>query len=105
MRISDWSSDVCSSDLRTCMQFRAAVMHAANAPLTIETVETAPLEPNDVLVRIGAARICHTDLEVLSGEIRYPMPMVLGHEASRSEGRRGGNEGVSNGGFWWSRYH
>ena len=64
------------------MRFRAAVMHAANAPLTIETIEAAPLEPDDVLVRIGAASICHTDLEVLSGEIRYPMPMVLGHEAS-----------------------
>jgi len=73
------------------MQFRAAVMHAPNEPISIETVEAAPLDADDVLVRIGAASICHTDLEVLTGELRYPMPMVLGHEASGTVEAVGGD--------------
>src|SRR5438094_503894 len=37
---------------------------------------------SDVLVRIRAAGLCHTDLEVITGSLRYPMPIVLGHEAA-----------------------
>jgi S-(hydroxymethyl)glutathione dehydrogenase/alcohol dehydrogenase len=64
------------------MKFRAAVMHEAGKPLTIETVEAGDLQPDDALVRIHAASICHTALEVLEGELTYPVPMVLGHEAA-----------------------
>ena len=64
------------------MEFRAAVLAAPGQPLTIETVEAAPLQPEDVLVRIGAAGLCHTDLEVIEGQLVYPMPIVLGHEAA-----------------------
>ncbi len=42
----------------------------------------AELQPTDVLVRIRAAGLCHTDLEVIDGSLRYPMPIVLGHEAA-----------------------
>jgi S-(hydroxymethyl)glutathione dehydrogenase/alcohol dehydrogenase len=38
--------------------------------------------PSDVLVRVRAAGLCHTDLEVIDGSLRYPMPIVLGHEAA-----------------------
>lgn len=64
------------------MRFRAAVMHEVGAPLKIEQVESTPLQAGDVLVRIHAASICHTDLDVLEGELSYPLPMVLGHEAA-----------------------
>src|SRR5882672_4563534 len=64
------------------LQYRAAVLHAAQTPLSIETVTAAALRPTDVLVRIRAAGLCHTDLEVIEGSLRYPMPIVLGHEAA-----------------------
>jgi S-(hydroxymethyl)glutathione dehydrogenase/alcohol dehydrogenase len=64
------------------LQYRAAVLHAAQTPLSIETVTAAALRPTDVLVRVRAAGLCHTDLEVIEGSLRYPMPMVLGHEAA-----------------------
>lgn len=64
------------------LQYRAAVLHAARTPMSIETVEVAELKPTDVLVRIRAAGLCHTDLEVIEGSLRYPMPIVLGHEAA-----------------------
>lgn len=51
-------------------------------PLTIETVEAGDLQPDDALIRIHAASICHTDLEALEGELTCPVPMVLGHEAA-----------------------
>ena len=64
------------------LRYRAAVLHAAQAPLAIETVTAAALKPADVLVRVRAAGLCHTDLEVIDGALRYPLPIVLGHEAA-----------------------
>jgi S-(hydroxymethyl)glutathione dehydrogenase / alcohol dehydrogenase len=64
------------------LQYSAAVLHRARSPLAIERLQAAPLGPSDVLVRIRAAGLCHTDLEVIEGSLRYPMPIVLGHEAA-----------------------
>jgi S-(hydroxymethyl)glutathione dehydrogenase/alcohol dehydrogenase len=41
----------------------------------------APL-PGEVLVRTAAAGVCHTDLTALEGAMRFPMPMVMGHEGA-----------------------
>ena len=54
----------------------------AAAPLAIEHVSAAPPGPGDVVVKIRAAGLCHTDLEVIDGSLRYPLPMILGHEAA-----------------------
>src|ERR1700743_472959 len=64
------------------LQYRAAVLHAPQTPLSIVTVRVADLKPTDVLVRVRGAGLCHTDLEVIEGSLRYPMPIVLGHEAA-----------------------
>jgi S-(hydroxymethyl)glutathione dehydrogenase / alcohol dehydrogenase len=64
------------------LKYRAAVLHAAQTPMSIETVTATDLQPTDVLVRVRAAGLCHTDLEVIEGSLRYPMPIVLGHEAA-----------------------
>src|SRR5438874_4405078 len=64
------------------IEYRAAAPHAAQPSLTVETVLADGLRRNDVLVRIKAAGLCHTDLEVITGSLRYPMPIGLGHEAA-----------------------
>ena len=64
------------------LQYRAAVLHEPRTPLKIEQVSATALAPSDVLVRVRAAGLCHTDLEVIDGSLRYPMPIVLGHEAA-----------------------
>jgi S-(hydroxymethyl)glutathione dehydrogenase / alcohol dehydrogenase len=64
------------------LSYRAAVLHAPQTPMSIETVSASALQPTDVLVRIRAAGLCHTDLEVIEGSLRYPLPIVLGHEAA-----------------------
>lgn len=63
-------------------RFQAAVLDGPGRPLTIESVEAGALMPDDVLVRVAAAGLCHTDLEVISGQLAYPGPIVLGHEAA-----------------------
>jgi S-(hydroxymethyl)glutathione dehydrogenase/alcohol dehydrogenase len=64
------------------MKFNAAVLHQVHKPLTIERVEADLRAPDDVAVRIRATSLCHTDLEVIEGQLPYPMPIVLGHEAA-----------------------
>lgn len=64
------------------IEYRAAVLHAIGGRLTVEPVVAAELGRSDVLVRVKAAGLCHTDLEVITGSLRYPLPIVLGHEAA-----------------------
>lgn len=64
------------------LQFKAAVLRTPRTPLAIDTITARPLGPEDVLVRIRAAGLCHTDLEVIEGQLVFPMPIVLGHEAA-----------------------
>jgi S-(hydroxymethyl)glutathione dehydrogenase / alcohol dehydrogenase len=63
-------------------QTRAAVLRQTRAPMTIETLDVGPLAPGDVLVRIRAASLCHTDLEAIEGALAVRLPAVLGHEAA-----------------------
>lgn len=64
------------------MAFRAAVLATPEDRLTIEPVEIDEIPPGSVLVRTAAAAICHTDLEVITGQLAYPMPITLGHEVA-----------------------
>jgi S-(hydroxymethyl)glutathione dehydrogenase/alcohol dehydrogenase len=64
------------------LNYRAAVLRQSGTPLAIEQVTSRDPAPTDVVVRMRAAGLCHTDLEVIDGSLRYPLPMILGHEAS-----------------------
>lgn len=72
---------------------RAAVLRRTATPMTIETVEVGPVAPGDVLVRVRAASLCHTDLEAIEGALAVQLPAVLGHEAAGEIAELG--EGVS----------
>jgi Zn-dependent alcohol dehydrogenase len=61
---------------------QAAVLHRAGDPLVIEDVELAPLGPGDVLVRVEAAGVCHSDLHYINGDLVAKLPAVLGHEGA-----------------------
>jgi alcohol dehydrogenase len=72
------------------MKIRAAVLetmgashpYAASRPLKIEELDLAPPGVGEILVRIKAAGLCHSDLSVINGDRPRPMPMALGHEAA-----------------------
>jgi alcohol dehydrogenase len=72
------------------MKVRAAVLetiglpapYAESRPLKIREVELDPPGPGEVLIRVHAAGLCHSDLSVVSGDRPRPVPMVLGHESA-----------------------
>jgi alcohol dehydrogenase len=56
--------------------------YAQSRPLEIAELELAPPGPGELLVRVRAAGLCHSDLSVIDGSRPRVMPMVLGHEAA-----------------------
>ena len=65
------------------MRIRAAVLHEPRTPLVLEDVEVAPPGPDEVLVRVAAAGVCHSDVRLADGELgdgRWPL--VMGHEGA-----------------------
>ena len=64
------------------MKYRAAILSKVGQPLQIETLDLHELLDTDVLVRIEATSICHTDVEVIDGQLEIPLPVVPGHEGA-----------------------
>ncbi|NEX62164.1 zinc-dependent alcohol dehydrogenase family protein [Noviherbaspirillum galbum] len=72
------------------MKIQAAVLRQVGAeapfdqskPLRIEELDLDPPGPGEVLIKLRAAGLCHSDLSVLNGDRPRPVPMALGHEAS-----------------------
>lgn len=72
------------------MRIRGAVLeeigrprpYAESRPLSISELELAPPGDSELLVRIEAAGLCHSDLSVVDGNRVRPVPMLLGHEAA-----------------------
>ncbi|BBZ58120.1 NAD(P)-dependent alcohol dehydrogenase [Mycolicibacterium phocaicum] len=60
----------------------AAVVENGGAAFELEEVQLDQPRPNEVLVRLVAAGVCHTDLGVASGALPFPLPGVLGHEGA-----------------------
>jgi alcohol dehydrogenase len=60
----------------------ASTPYALSKPLSIEEIDLDSPGPGEVLVKIAAAGLCHSDLSVIEGNRPRPMPMALGHEAA-----------------------
>jgi S-(hydroxymethyl)glutathione dehydrogenase/alcohol dehydrogenase len=61
---------------------RAAVYVGDSASLSIEELKPNPPGPRDVIVKIGASGVCHSDLSIMRGYVPVPPGMVLGHEGA-----------------------
>jgi S-(hydroxymethyl)glutathione dehydrogenase/alcohol dehydrogenase len=62
---------------------KAAVLYQYNEPLTIETIDIDKPKRGEVLVKMAASGVCHTDLSVLNATLPFPPPpVVLGHEGA-----------------------
>jgi aryl-alcohol dehydrogenase len=58
----------------------ALVVNQQGGAFEVTHVELDRLQPSEILVKLKATGICHTDLAVQSGHIPMPFPVVLGHE-------------------------
>ena len=61
---------------------RAAVMYNYNEPLKVESVDLKPPREDEVVVKVAASGVCHTDLLVTRCALPFPPPVVLGHEGA-----------------------
>ena len=72
------------------MTMKAAILRTTSAqrpfsvskPLSIEEVELDPPKRGEVLIKVKAVGLCHSDLVAITGERAKPMPIVIGHEAA-----------------------
>ena len=64
------------------MQTRAAVLYGTNTPWKIESIELDPPKANEVLVKIAATGLCHSDEHSVTGDMPSGFPMVGGHEGA-----------------------
>lgn len=69
-----------SLDIPPTMQ--AAVLREPGAGLVVEELRTPRPKAGEVLLRVTACGLCHSDLHVIAGKIAFPTPAVLGHEVS-----------------------
>jgi len=65
------------------LRIRAAVLYEANTPLVVEELELNDPQYGEVLVKMEAAGVCHSDWHIIKGEWnQFPFPLVLGHEGA-----------------------
>ncbi len=68
---------------------KAVVFRGDGSTVRVEDITVEPPGPNEVMLKIAACGVCHSDLSVTNGTLPLPPPIVLGHEV----GRRGGPGG------------
>lgn len=61
---------------------RAAVVRERSGPFRVEELRDPEPRAGEVLVRVAACGVCHTDLHIHDGSVPFPLPCVLGHEVS-----------------------
>ena len=65
------------------MEITAAVLPAPKQPFKLDTVQLdTKLRPEEILVKIVATGLCHTDLAVRDQQIPFEIPAILGHEGA-----------------------
>jgi alcohol dehydrogenase len=87
-RNANFSEDNASAPPRK--QMKAAILnqmglarpYANSKPLVVEDVDLDPPGRGELLIKIKATGLCHSDLSVINGDRPRPMPMILGHEAA-----------------------
>src|ERR671922_2602438 len=64
------------------MKIQAAVLYEPNRPFSVEALDLAPPRAGEVLVKVAAAGVCHSDWHLMTGATKHAMPVVPGHEGA-----------------------
>ncbi len=61
---------------------KAAVLWEVNTPWSVEEIELDPPGPGEVLVKIAASGLCHSDEHLMTGDLPFELPIIGGHEGA-----------------------
>ena len=61
---------------------KAVVCREVGKPVVVEEIEVEAPRPGEVMIKLAACGVCHSDLSATNGTIRFPPPVVLGHEGA-----------------------
>ena len=64
------------------MRMKAAVLYGLNQKLSVEEVELDPPKAGEVLVKLSATGVCHSDLHAITGDLKREFPVIPGHEGA-----------------------
>src|SRR5205823_11319281 len=64
------------------MKIRAAVLNAPGESFVLETLDLAEPRDGEVLVKVAAVGVCHSDWHLVTGDTKHPLPVVPGHEGA-----------------------
>ncbi|MBL8382162.1 MAG: Zn-dependent alcohol dehydrogenase [Burkholderiales bacterium] len=64
------------------MKAKAVISREVNKPVVVEEIEVAPPRAGEVMVKLAACGVCHSDLSATNGTIPFPPPVILGHEGA-----------------------
>ena len=64
------------------MRVKAAVLHGPRKQFEVDDLELDEPQAGEVLVRVAASGVCHSDWHLVTGDTKHPMPCVAGHEGA-----------------------
>ena len=64
------------------MKIKAAVLYEPGLPFAVETLELEPPREGEVLIKVAAAGVCHSDWHLMTGATSHALPVVPGHEGA-----------------------
>ena len=64
------------------MKMKAAILYEPNKPMRVEEVTIDDPQDHEVMVKLVATGICHSDLLLMKGEVPTQYPVVAGHEGA-----------------------
>ena len=64
------------------MKTKAAVLWEVNTPWSVEEIDLDPPGPGEVLVKLAASGMCHSDEHLVTGDLPFGLPIIGGHEGA-----------------------
>lgn len=64
------------------VQAKAVVFRGQDSTIEVETITVKQPGPGEVMIKVGACGVCHSDLSVTNGTVPLPAPVILGHEGA-----------------------
>ncbi|HEY4331495.1 MAG TPA: NDMA-dependent alcohol dehydrogenase [Ilumatobacteraceae bacterium] len=64
------------------MKTKAAILWEVNTPWSVEEIELDPPGPGEVLVKLAASGLCHSDEHLVTGDLPFALPIIGGHEGA-----------------------